>query len=131
MHEKDELLGIQKVRPPTGGHKAAEFGICPVTTLQTLDGVHGGENAGRACWAIAGSLCGGRIQGTFAQKLQNCWRCEVMNLVKKEENPKRSAFPIPVSAWRSLSKKCRNQGGTPERTGTRDASRHEDQQHRI
>jgi hypothetical protein len=70
-----------------GGYKSAELGICPVTTLQTLHGVHGGENAGRACWAIAGSLCGGKIQGTFAQKLNNCWRCEFMNLVKKEEEP--------------------------------------------
>lgn len=58
-----------------GGQKAQELGICPVTTYQQLDGAHDGRNAGRACWAIAGSLCGGTIQGTYAQKLHNCWRC--------------------------------------------------------
>jgi hypothetical protein len=70
-----------------GGHKVAELGICPVTTYQGLNGAHGGKNAGRACWVVAGSLCGGQIQGTFAQKLHNCWRCDFMNTVKKDEDP--------------------------------------------
>lgn len=70
-----------------GGHKAEELGICPATVHEQLDGAHGGKNAGRACWAIAGSLCGGKIQGTYAQKLVNCWRCDFMNRVKQEEDP--------------------------------------------
>ena len=49
-------------------------------------------NAGRACWAIAGSLCGGKIQGTYAQKLNNCWRCDFMNKVKQEEEPTNFGF---------------------------------------
>jgi hypothetical protein len=79
-----------------GGHKAEELGICPVTTYAELNGAHGGKNAGRACWAIAGSLCGGKIQGTYAQKLNNCWRCDFMNAVKKEEDPS----PVGFSATR-------------------------------
>jgi hypothetical protein len=75
-----------------GGHKAQELGICPVTTYQQLDRAHEGKNAGRACWAIAGSLCGGKIQGTYAQKLHNCWRCDFMNLVKKEEESTQLGF---------------------------------------
>jgi hypothetical protein len=54
--------------------------------------VHEGKNAGRACWAIAGSLCGGKIQGTYAQKLFNCWRCDFMNNVKKEEESSPTGF---------------------------------------
>jgi hypothetical protein len=61
-----------------------------------LHGAHGGTNAGRACWAIAGSLCGGKIQGTYAQKLTNCWRCDFMNVVKQEEAP----TPLGFSATR-------------------------------
>lgn len=79
-----------------GGSKASELGICPVTMYAELDGAHDGKNAGRACWAIAGSLCGGKIQGTYAQKLNNCWRCDFMNLVKKEEE----SCPIGFSATR-------------------------------
>lgn len=68
-----------------GGKKAGELGICPATTNADLDGVHGGKNGGRSCWVVAGSLCGGKIQGSYAQKLSNCWKCEFMNAVKKEE----------------------------------------------
>lgn len=31
--------------------------------------------AGRACWVVAGSLCGGTIQGSFAEKFRNCEKC--------------------------------------------------------
>jgi hypothetical protein len=75
-----------------GGSKVADLGICPVTTYGELNGAHGGQNAGRACWAIAGSLCGGKIQGTYAAKLNNCWRCEFMNMVKKDEDPTEVGF---------------------------------------
>ncbi len=75
-----------------GGSKVADLGVCPVTTYGELDGAHGGQNAGRACWVIAGSLCGGKIQGTYAAKLNNCWRCEFMNQVKKDEDPTEVGF---------------------------------------
>ena len=75
-----------------GGHKAADLGICPVTVHQDLHGAHDGKNAGRACWVVAGSLCGGKIQGTYAQKLTNCWRCDFMIAVKKEEEPAEVGF---------------------------------------
>jgi len=75
-----------------GGKKVAELGVCPATTYEDINGAHDGQNAGRACWAIAGSLCGGKVQGTYAQKLNNCWRCEFMNLVKKEEEPTEHGF---------------------------------------
>lgn len=68
-----------------GGRRAEELGICPVTTHDEFEGAHGGKRAGRACWVVAGSLCGGKIQGSYAQKLNNCWRCDFMNTVKKEE----------------------------------------------
>ncbi len=75
-----------------GGPRAKELGVCPVTVHEELHGAHGGKNAGRACWVIAGSLCGGRIQGTYAQKLNNCWRCEFFNAVKQQEDPTTHGF---------------------------------------
>jgi hypothetical protein len=41
--------------------------------------------AGRSCWVLAGTLCGGRIQGTFAQKYENCTVCDFYKSVKDEE----------------------------------------------
>lgn len=90
-----------------GGHKAQELGICPVTTYRQLDGVHDDKNAGRACWAIAGSLCGGKIQGTYAQKLYNCWRCDFMNNVKKEEESSQAGFSATRLGMDRLMEKLR------------------------
>jgi hypothetical protein len=68
-----------------GGSKAGELGICPVTSNKELDGAHGGIAAGRACWAVVGSFCRGRVQGTYAEKLKDCTKCDFMVLVKREE----------------------------------------------
>ncbi len=48
-----------------GGKKVNEFGICPVY-----------PNHGKSCAAVAGTFCGGTVQGTFASKLSNCIKCD-------------------------------------------------------
>ncbi len=60
---------------------------CPASSEQRLDGVHGGKNAGRACWVVAGTFCGGIVQGTFARKYDTCEKCEFYRAVKQEESP--------------------------------------------
>jgi len=69
-----------------GGPKAVQLGVCPAYNSRGLNGVHGGRNAGRACWVIAGTLCGGAVQGSFAEKEKNCLACAFYKLVRKEEN---------------------------------------------
>ena len=51
-----------------GGAKAHELGVCPAY-----------PDHGRDCANIAGTLCGGRLQGSFARKIGNCMRCEFFN----------------------------------------------------
>jgi len=68
-----------------GGPKVAELGICPVTTSNRVNGANHGHNGGRACWVIAGSLCGGKVQGSFATKMANCMACDFYVAVKAEE----------------------------------------------
>ena len=89
---KQNCWEFKKCGREPGGAKAKELGICPSTVASDLDGIHGGKCAGRACWVVAGSLCGGKIQGTYAQKLLNCWRCEFMNAVKRDEEPEAHGF---------------------------------------
>ena len=67
---------VKKCGREPGGAKANEFGVCPAATETKINGINGGKNGGRACWAIAGTLCGGKVQGTFASKLSNCITCE-------------------------------------------------------
>ena len=73
-----------------GGAKAVELGICPAAKAEVVD-LNSGRRGGRVCWAIAGTLCGGKIQGTFAQKAANCILCEFYLLVRREEG---SAFKL-------------------------------------
>ncbi len=48
-----------------GGAKAGEFGVCPAY-----------PDHGHDCASMAGTLCGGTVQGSFAQKISNCRQCE-------------------------------------------------------
>jgi two-component system NtrC family sensor kinase len=42
-------------------------------------------NFGRTCWAVAGTFCEGKAQGTFAQKYEDCKKCEFYRKVKDKE----------------------------------------------
>lgn len=68
-----------------GGKNAEELGVCPASTYDRLDSAHGGKNAGRVCWVVAGTMCGGEIEGSFARKFQDCRKCEFYQMVKEEE----------------------------------------------
>lgn len=70
-------------REPGGTKK--DQGVCPASVDPRLHGVHDGRLAGRACWVIAGTMCGGKEQGTFAHKYHDCERCDFYRLVKSEE----------------------------------------------
>lgn len=48
-----------------GGQKADKLGICPAY-----------PDKGRDCARVVGTLCGGKVQGTFAEKLGNCMYCD-------------------------------------------------------
>ncbi len=37
---------------------------------------------GTDCWRVAGTMCGGKVQGSFAQKLANCMECDYYKSVK-------------------------------------------------
>jgi len=68
-----------------GGSKVSEFGVCPASTDSTSTGSNSGQMAGRMCWATAGTICGGKIQGTAAEKNMSCLSCDFYQKVKGEE----------------------------------------------
>jgi hypothetical protein len=73
-------------REPNGVN-SAKLGVCPAATEMRTDGMNSGKNGGRVCWAIAGTLCGGEVQGTFACKCMKCLSCSFYKLVFREEMP--------------------------------------------
>lgn len=71
-------------REPGGAN--IDLGVCPSSVEKKLHGTHGGTNAGRACWVVAGTMCGGNVQGTFAKKCRNCEHCDFYKKVIAEED---------------------------------------------
>lgn len=67
-----------------GGRNVAELGVCPAATEIRLDKINDGKNGGRCCWAIAGTLCKGELQGTYAMKITNCLKCDFYKQVEQE-----------------------------------------------
>jgi len=68
-----------------GGKHVALLGVCPAARSTKANGLNGGKYAGRICWAIAGTFCGGEIIGTFAETLPTCLGCDFFHLVRSEE----------------------------------------------
>lgn len=77
---------VKKCGREVGGARK-DLGVCAAAVEYRLHGVHGGKHAGRACWVVAGTLCGGQEQGTFAKKFHNCEKCDFYQTVKSEEGP--------------------------------------------
>ncbi|MBW1829873.1 MAG: protein kinase [Deltaproteobacteria bacterium] len=75
----------KKCERESGGKKAAELGVCPAASDSSFDEINSGKNAGRICWAVAGTFCGGKVQGAFAEKRISCIGCDFFKKVQKEE----------------------------------------------
>ena len=70
-----------------GGPKENDFGECIASR----------EGMGHSCWAIAGTMCGGVVSGTAAQKKTTCMSCQVYKSYNRVSGAKaadvRKAFP--------------------------------------
>ncbi len=97
---KQNCWEFKKCSREVGGAKVEELGTCPANTTPELDGTHGGKNAGRACWVVSGTMCGGKVQGTFAKKYDNCEKCDFYRIVKQEEGHKYIFAPLLLNLIR-------------------------------
>lgn len=82
---KQNCWEIKKCGREKGGAKTKEFGICPVSERKSANGINGGKNGGRICWAISHTYCDDKIQGNLAEKQLVCVKCEVFKRVQQEE----------------------------------------------
>jgi CRP-like cAMP-binding protein len=68
-----------------GGSKVEDLGVCPAAADTSFDGINSGNNAGRICWAVAGTCQDGKVCGTFAEKRETCVSCGFYKVVQEEE----------------------------------------------
>jgi protein phosphatase len=83
--DKQNCWEYMKCGREPGGAKARKLGLCPAAADTTFNGFNQGINAGRLCWLVAGTFCGGTVQGTYADKCVSCRQCEFYQKVHGEE----------------------------------------------
>jgi hypothetical protein len=83
--------------------KCKDMSACPVSKETKLDGIHSGKNAGRSCWVVAGTMCGGSKQGSHIDKELGCLQCKFYSIVKEEEFRKPHGFRLSISLLHILN----------------------------
>lgn len=68
-----------------GGPRADEFGPCLAAVEAACDDINEGTNAGRICWAVAGTFCREHVRDRKGQAIEECPRCGFFRRVKYEE----------------------------------------------
>ena len=108
MKKKINCWEFKNCNREPNGVKVETLGVCPASEDIEPNGVNDGENGGRMCWAVAGTLCYGRVQGSFAQKEESCRDCDFYKLVQGEEGKFFIHFFIPSRIGRKMGavKKC-------------------------
>jgi hypothetical protein len=97
--EKKNCWELKNCGREPGGHAVHELGICPATTSDLYDGINGGANAGRICWAVSGTFCGGTMNGQTEGYADCCVGCEVFKQIATEQSfdlilrPKETPLP--------------------------------------
>lgn len=75
-----------------GGFNVEKGNECIASIATMADGVNGGKNAGRCCWAVAGSLTMGKPLCVKANEYNDCLLCLFFKKVEDEEDRNFSLF---------------------------------------
>ncbi len=68
-----------------GGARAKDLGVCRAAVYKSINGVNGGINGGRLCWAIVGIYSFVDTKGSFPRGDHPCYDCEFHRKVITEE----------------------------------------------
>ena len=83
--KRQNCWDFKKCGREPGGARVAELGVCPAAIDTSHNGTNRGENAGRYCWRVAGTMCDEKVQGTYACKLLSCIKCDFFKVVQEQE----------------------------------------------
>jgi hypothetical protein len=76
---------VKKCGRTPGGNKVKEYGVCPAY-----------PNNGQSCWNVAGTFCGGKVQGDAAQKRGGCLTCNFFKDHQQGSKVHAGANSIPL-----------------------------------
>ena len=98
---------FQKCGREPGGARIKGDGLCPSATETSANGINGGKNAGRICWAIAGTLSNEKIEGTLAREKFSCLNCDFFKSVSKDENINTYEILTPIKLNKFLENRIK------------------------
>ncbi|HET6516034.1 MAG TPA: hypothetical protein VFG09_12800 [Thermodesulfovibrionales bacterium] len=67
------------------GERAKDLGVCAAAANPQADGINGGINGGRICWALVGTYSCHAGKSLFSEKKNLCFDCEFHRRVLSEE----------------------------------------------
>jgi hypothetical protein len=77
MRRAENCWEFKKCGREPGGEKAEQTGTCQVAIATFVNGLNGGINGGRICWAIKGNFSNNKVQ---------CVNCDFFYLLEREES---------------------------------------------
>ena len=92
--DKTNCWEFMKCGREPGGDCVGERGVCRASIDASYDGINDGDNAGRICWAVAGTCCNNEIQGTYAEKRKSCISCPFYKEVQEQEGTSAAACKL-------------------------------------
>lgn len=84
MSRKINCWEFKKCGREPGGKNIDELGVCLTPVYTQYDGINGGRNGGRVCWAVSGTMCDGNYQASVAAKQSYCMDCSFYRLLMDE-----------------------------------------------
>ena len=85
MTKKMNCWEFMKCGRELGGKSAKKLGVCPAATSPHADGLNGGINGGRICWAIVGIYSCHIGKASLSKKKVLCSDCAFYKKVLSEE----------------------------------------------
>jgi len=60
---------------------------------------------GNGCWTVTGTLCGGKMQGSYKEKMAGCRRCDVYRMVKGQGEPEHKPGGEATTTWQDNTRR--------------------------
>jgi len=85
MKDKINCWEFMKCGREINGERAKDLGVCAAAANPQADGINGGINGGRICWALVGTYSCYTGKSLFSEKKNLCFDCEFHRRVLSEE----------------------------------------------
>jgi len=103
VQRKQNCWEIMRCGREPGGLRADDLGVCPAAADRRFDGVNGGINGGRTCWAVAGTDGCDRPECIRANASHPCTACDFYRSLQPDASDQdlieRRRIPVTIENY--------------------------------